>query len=180
MKSKTKLTILFAFIILLCGVFLFLFYTPYGLLLQTRVAPKVQAAYLRFYSSRLSSTAGNYSRHTAAQQLFVMGQLNLWAARDAATMAIAQDPRPFDFYMRARVELDMLYYTNAVADYDAALRSWQQLQLGEFLDPKTLSNHLEMARSCAEAKQKYWEYWKNSSSNPPPASESKPASPPDN
>lgn len=174
MKFKTRVRILCAFVVLLCGMFWFFFYTSLGLVLQTYIALKIQPAYLRFYSSRVAAMRETYCGSLCERQLFALGEEDLWAARDAASAAIAQGPQPFDFYMRGRIDLDMLFYTNAVADFDQALELWNHKPWGDYMNPEMASNHLAMAKACAEAKQKYWEYWKNRPANPSPPSESKP------
>jgi hypothetical protein len=176
-KAKTKVTI--ALLLFVCALFVFLFYTPLGLLVQTGAALQIQRVYLRFLSARVTTMSEFYGKDLVATQLHDMGINDLWAARDAVSAAIAQ--RPGDQLMlrhRADIEIMTLSYSNAVADYEQALKLSKQSPNFDF--PLSISNHLEMARVCAAAKERYWYYWKNHPSNPPTASEYKPASPSDN
>lgn len=152
-KARTKVTV--ALILCVCALFVFLFYTPLGLLVQTGAALQIQRVYLRFLSARVAATSEFYCKDGVATQLHDMGINDLWAARDAVSSAIAQ--RPDDqvkLRHRAEIEMMTLSYSNAVADYEQALKLSKQPPDFDF--PLSISNHLEMARICAAAKKRYW------------------------
>ncbi|MGO9243680.1 MAG: hypothetical protein ACLPT4_05665 [Verrucomicrobiia bacterium] len=178
MRRNRRLIIVTSGICLIaCGLFGFLFYTGFGLDVQISVVLELQKVYLRFFSSRLTATNNADFQGAVAAQLNRMGFYDLQAADEAFGEAIAQRPDPRDLRDRAYIEMRLLSYSNAAADFQQALMLWKQQGGGFDFDPGQTSNNMEMARACAEAKQKYWEYWKNRSANPPPASDSKPASP---
>jgi hypothetical protein len=154
--------------------FWFFFYTPFGLVLQTYIALKIQPAYLRFYSSRVAAARGTYCGQFSSLQLYDLAWNDLRAAHDAASAAIAQEPTAFDFDTRGCVELNTLSYSNAVADFEQALELWNQKPVGENLDPARASAYLKMAKACAEAKQKYFVPWQKGTAGVPSPTESKP------
>jgi hypothetical protein len=162
---------------LACVMFFFLFYTPLGLDVQISVVLELQKVYLRFFSSRLAATNNPFFQGAVAGQLNAMGFYDLRAADEAFGKAIAQRPDPRDLRDRARIEMRMLSYSNAAADFERALILWKQGVGGGFdFDPGQTSNNMEVARACAEAKEKYSQYLRDRLASPPPASESKPAS----
>ena len=174
MKMKYRL-ITSALAVFLIGMFLFFFYTPFGLVLQTYLALRVQPIYLRFYSSRVAATGGIYCKQFSSDHLFELAMNDLKAAYDSSTAAIAQHTEPSDLRQRAYIELHTLSYSNAVTDFEDALKLWRQNPSGTYLNPEMVSSHLEMAKDCAAAKQRYWDYSKNSPENRQPSPKSEPA-----
>ena len=175
-KARSKAIIVTSGICLIaCALFGFLFYTGLGLDVQISLVLKMQTAYLRFFSSRLAATHNAVFQGSVAGQLHAMGVSDLLAADDAFSEAIAQQPDPRDLRDRAYIEMRLLSYSNAAADFERALILWKQGVGGGFdFDPGQTSNHVEMARACAEAKQRYSPFRKDRPPNPPPSSDLKP------
>lgn len=168
MKLKRRTKVFVACILLLCGTFLFFFYTSFGLLLQPHLAEPIHRAYLRFYTSRVAAIAGTdwgaHCKHLSAQKLYGLGMDDVLAAHDALSAGIAQRPDPADLQLRAYIELSMLSYSNAAADFEQSLRLWMNNPSAS-MDQSMISNHIGMAEACAEAKQKFWgQYFKNGQS----------------
>jgi hypothetical protein len=155
-----------------CALFWFLFYTAFGLDVQIALVLKMHTAYLRFFSSRLAATNNETFQELIAVQLNTMAGYDLMAADEAANEATSHRPDPIYFRDRARIEMRMLSYSNAAADFDQALTLWKQGKGGFFdFDPIGTSNNVEMAKACAEAKEKYSRFSKRPPANPPPPSE---------
>ncbi len=179
MKSKRRTRVAYGLILLMCGLFLFFFYTPVGLLSQASLALKIQPLYLRFLSARVAATGGVYCKDGVARQLYMSGMNNLWAAHEAVSAAIAQRPYPMGFRRRAYIEMGTGSYSNAVADFEQALSLWQHEQYDFDFNPTGTSNSLEIAQACAAAKNKYWLDRNNRPENPstPPDFEPKQTQP---
>lgn len=168
MKMKQKM--IYAAVVCACGLFVFLFYTPFGLVLQTFIILKVQSVYLPFYCSRVAATRGAYCKHFSSEQLYSMGWSDLQAARDTVSAGIAQQSDSVELRRRAYIEMSILSYSNAVVDFAQALKLSKQPPDFDF--PLQTSNHLEMAKACAAAKEKYWRYRETRSTNSVQRSES--------
>jgi len=170
LRAGTRMTLALAIII--CGLFYFLFYTQPGLMAQVGAALQIQRVYLRFLTARAKATNGFFCQSSVAQQLHYMSFDELLAAKDVTDAAIALRPDVIEFSNRANIELRLLSYGEAASDFERALALWKQGSGGTFdFDPIGTSNHVEMARAFAEAKEKYSRFSKRPPANPPPPSE---------
>jgi hypothetical protein len=175
MKLRAVAKTAFALAVIICGLFFFLFYTRLGLLIQVGAALEIQRVYLRFLTARATATREFFCQHNLARQLYSMGFNDLLAAHDVASAAIAQRQDGMEFKLRARIAMSTLSYSNAVADFEQALRLWNQGLVGDLdFNLQGTSNSLEIAKACAAAQEKYRQYWKNRPENPRSGSESIP------
>jgi len=163
MKLTRKTQVICVAVLLLCCIFLFLFYTQKGLILQAPFAwntddPNLmESLYLRFYCSRLAASSNPALEQAAAKELLKLAIYDLQTAHGVASKAIAQtsSPHPSDLFNRAHIQMRLFAFDGATLDFEEALK---QRQVFQDLDhsPMMLSNDVEMAKACAAAKERYW------------------------
>jgi hypothetical protein len=153
MKLKMRWKVSFVVILFACGCFIFLFYFPFGLMLQAGLVVKLQSLYLRFVSARVATVSTFDCKDSVARSFYQLAMNDLRAAHDTTSMAIAQHADAMAFRRRANIEMSSLHYSNAVADFEQALESWKRSPYHFDFNAAATSNQLELAKACARAKE---------------------------
>ena len=79
-----------------------------------------------------------------------LGGKDIYEAQQAWNILTAEEPDTRSYAERAFTYMYQGHYTNAVADYEKALVLWDQRDLSGNVSKAWLSNHLYLARICAQ------------------------------
>ncbi len=150
--TKYRKTIWGVALIVIVIIYLFLFHTAYGLWIQYSASLRIQCpTYTRLLSSRFASNGDVRFRKLAAEMLMALAGKDLYDAQSTWSTVIATQPDAKSYSARGYTYMYQRRYTNAVADYEKAVRLWDPHDWTGDVSARGLSNDLEIAKICAQA-----------------------------
>ena len=148
---KRRKTALLAVLVVVSVIYLLFFHTFYGLAVQWYVSQHFpRSPYARFLASRLMVSRDVRLREQAAIMLMEFGGEDLYEAQQVWNSVIAEKPDARSYSWRASTYVYQGRYTNAVADFEQAIRLWNPLDMTGDFSIRNASNGLETARACAQ------------------------------
>jgi tetratricopeptide (TPR) repeat protein len=151
MSALTGMRKIATFAILILGLlYLYLFHTNRGLMLQYLASKKVRSSgYTRILAQNFEGKRDVRFRKLSAEMLMELGGQDYYDAQQVWNTVLEEQPDPRSYSARAYTYMCQRHYTNAVADYEQAIRVADPRDWTGAFSLPAVYNCLRIARACS-------------------------------